>query len=457
MDEATQERVALWRLSVLGPLCSARLEHGELKALLHEAASRTYLDAEGQPVQVAARTIEDWHYAYQRQGFQGLKPRTRADCGVSRAVGKDLAELIIRAKREKPRRSIRRIIRMLERAGKVRPGVLARSSVHRLLKQQGVSWRPARGAAQERRSFLSDHVGDLWIGDALHGPLVVAPDGKLRTAYLLTQMDGASRYVVHSYFALSEDAAAQERGFREAVLKHGCPRVYYVDRGAAYVARSLWTICAELRTHLVHTAPRDCEAKGAIERWHRTWREEVGDELPDEPQALSELNALHWAWLGAEYHARPHDTTKRVPREHFLSDVEHLRPIPRHVNADEVFLHREKRMVRKDGTVRWGGDFLEVRSELCGMTVELRFAPDEPEKLPRVFVDGKFCCDCVPLDRKANNGRVRRRIQGEPAPNAEKSGLNPLQLLADEHYRRTRPAGAPLSQPNPDDDDEDDT
>ena len=45
---------------------------------------------------------------------------------------------------------------------------------------------------------------------------------------------------------------------------------------------------------------QDCEAKGVIERWHRSWRDEVGDELPDAPLPLGELNAKHWAWLAAE-------------------------------------------------------------------------------------------------------------------------------------------------------------
>src|SRR5256885_14817195 len=46
-----------------------------------------------------------------------------------------------------------------------------------------------------------------------------------------------------------------------------------------------------------------------------SWREEVGDELPDQPLPLAELNAKHWAWLSAEYHARKHSTTGRVPRD----------------------------------------------------------------------------------------------------------------------------------------------
>jgi putative transposase len=100
---------------------------------------------------------------------------------------------------------------MLELANIVRAGELRRSTVHRLLLvAHGASARPLRGPATERRSFLPEHAGDLWVGDSMHGPPAIAPDGRLRKAYLLSQIDGATRYVPHSYFALSEGAAGQE-------------------------------------------------------------------------------------------------------------------------------------------------------------------------------------------------------------------------------------------------------
>ena len=113
---------------------------------------------------------------------------------------------------------------MLERARVVRPGELSRSSVHRLLRTQGISGRPVRGPSAERRSFLSEHAGDLWVGDAMHGPKVIAPDGRLRKSYLLSQIDDATRFVPHSFFALSEGAVEHEHGFKQALLKHGRPR-----------------------------------------------------------------------------------------------------------------------------------------------------------------------------------------------------------------------------------------
>jgi putative transposase len=449
MDDKAKRDLALWRLGVLGALVSARLEHGDRRQLFQEIAARVHQMPDGRVVELSRRTIESWYYAHKRGGFEALYPCTRSDCGQSRAIAPELAALILRAKREKPRRSIKRIIRMLERARRVRRGELSRSSVHRLLQLAGVSTRPVRGPSAERRSFIAEHAGDLWVGDALHGPLVIAPDGRIRKSYLLSLIDDATRYIVHSYFALSEGAEAQEYGLKQAILKYGLARAYYVDRGSAYVAHSLRFICAELGIHLLHAGVQDAQAKGVIERWHRTWRDEVGDELPDTPLPLAELNAKHWAWLGAEYHAREHSTTGRAPREHLLAEVDQIRPVPRGVDLDAVFLHREDRTVRNDGTVRWRGGLLEVRPDLEGKRIELRFDPADETALPRVFIDNHFVCDTVPLDRLANMTRRRRRFAGDPEPFAEPSGLDPLALIEDEHYRRTRPAGA-----DPHDDDE---
>jgi transposase InsO family protein len=442
MDDDDRERIALWRLGVLGPLVSARLEHGDRRACFREAAARVHEQPDGQLVRLSARTIESWYYAHKRGGFRGLFPEVRSDRGASRAVRPEIAAIIVRAKREKPRRSIRRIIRALERAGIVRPKELTRSSVHRLLVVAGASKRPLRGPAAERRSFLVEHAGDLCIGDAMHlrAP-VIAPGGGLRKAYLLSQIDCATRYIVESELLFGEGAVEQEKGMRAGIAKGGVWRTYYVDRGSAYVAHSLRLICAELEIRLLHTGAGDAEAKGAIERWHRTWREEIEDELEPRPYHHHELAEIHAAWLSEEYHARVHDTTGRAPREHWLAELGQLRPLPRGKKLDEIFLHREMRKVRKDGTVRFSGRLLEVRAELSGREVQLRFDPAAPTALPRVFVNDVFYCDTVPLDRVRNATRIRRRNLGAPEPQAEPSGIQPLDLIVRDHRARIRPFG----------------
>lgn len=440
MQDETKRAIALWRFGVLGPLVSARLEHGDRQQYFQEAAQRVHQQPDGKRVQLSARTIASWYYRYLSGGLDALSPQDRSDRGQSRSIPPETADLVLRAKREKPRRSIRRIIRMLERARVIAPGELSRSSVHRLLQSEGISRRPVRGPSAERRSFITEHAGDLWVGDALHlHRKVVGPSGKLCKAYLLSEIDCATRFLAHSYFALSEGAVAHEYGFRQAVAKYGRPRSYYVDHGSAYIADSLKAICGELGIWLRLAGVGDASAKGVIEKWHRTWREEVEDELGDRPLTLDELNAIHWAWIGSEYHARRHDTTGRVPREHWLEEVGHLRALDPSKQLDDIFLHRERRKVRKDGTVRFGGRLLEVRAELTERWVELRFDPTDRDALPRVFVGDRFFCDTVVLDRVRNASRLRRRNLGEPDPQVEPTGLDPLGLIVREHYERIVP------------------
>jgi putative transposase len=451
MDEDEKQRIALWRFGVLGPLVSARLEHGDRRAWFRAAAERVHEHPGGRLVRLSPRTIESWYLAYRRGGLGALAPETRADCGSSRAISAEVAELLLRAKREKPRRSIRRLIRALERAGVVCPNELSRSSVHRLLQSHGISARPPRGPSAERRSFIMEHAGDLWIGDAMHGPAVLAPTGHLRKALLFSELDCATRYIIESRFVIAagERPEDHEVGLKTALRKAGLARAYYVDLGAPYVAGSLRSITGELGIRLLHAGAGDAEAKGAIERWHRTWRDEVGDELDGRVLTLAELNALHWAWLEQEYHARPHATTGRAPREHWLSEVVagHVRPLRHGIDLDEVFLHRAMRRVRKDGTLSFRGRLLEVRAELNEREVELRFDPRDPAALPKVYVEKHFFCDTVELDRVRNATRRRRRDLGKPDPQAQPSGLDPLALIARDHYARTR--GTPPAAPAP--------
>ena len=434
--------MALVRMSVLGPLISARLEHGDRARLFEEAAQRTYVGPDGKPIRVTARTVEDWYYAFQRGGFDALKPQQRSDAGTSRVISEEVGKLLVDLKLENPRRSVRRIIRMLERDGVVTKGQLKKSTVCRYLKQRGLSERPRR-AYEERRAFRHPSAGDLWMGDVMHGPRVTAPDGKERKSYLHLLLDSATRFVTGSAFRLGETAVDLEIVLKEAILRHGLPRILYLDQGAAQTAGSLRLICAELGVRLLHCRAYDPEAKGAIERLFRTFREEVLDELGERVVPLAELNSMLWSWVSAEYHRREHGGTGRQPLEHWLSQAALLRPAPRGEVLDRVFLHRVTRQVRKDATVSFKGRFLEVRPELARKQVELRFDPSRPEQLPTVFVDGEPVCDTVELDVIRNSSRRRRKVKPPTQAQRPTTGLDPLQQILSEHDRRAR---APITR-----------
>jgi transposase InsO family protein len=453
MDDKTKQDIALFRISVLGPLVSARLEHGDVLEFCREAAEHHWAWPDGTIERLSADTIRSWYYAFRRGGFAALKPKDRADLGTS-DIRPDLADLLLRAKREKPSRSCKRLIEILVRAKRAHPGELSKSSVHRLLARNKVSRIPPRGPSAERRSYLHEFAGDLLIGDVLHPKQKVIDGDRARKAYLISELDCATRYIPESDFALSEDAPDQEAGLKRVVRIHGLWRALYVDRGGAYIAHSLKLICADLEMRLLHTGSGDPEAKGAIERWHRRWRAEVESELPDYPIQLGRLREIHHAWLSRSYHETVHDTTRRRPKEHWLELVDHLRPLPAHKNLDEIFLHRATRTVSKVGTVRWLGGRLEVVSpDLANQKVELRYLPNEPDRLPKVFVDDKFVCDTVPLDLFRNAHRTRRRDLGAPDPAVVPTGLTPLEDLVAEEQRLTAPMAFLAEKETADDED----
>jgi len=444
-------RWALWRFSILGPLVSARLEHGERRTLFREIAGRTHIAPDGSAVNLSARTIEGWYYAWKKRGLEALKDSSRSDLGRS-FIRPELRERLMVLKRENPRRSIPRLIKILERTGDAAKRELSRSSVQRFLRLEGLSGRAGDAEPPERRSFRHPEPGDLWMGDVLHGPLVLS-EGRLRKSYLIAFIDSATRFVPAAEVRLSESAADHEYALKQAILKHGLPRALYLDNGAAQSSHSLQLICAELSIRLLHAEAYSPESKGAIERWNRTWREEVESELPKEPLTLEELRSRVWSWLAVEYNAREHDTTGKAPLEHWLEKTDVLRPVPPSVSLDQVFLHREHRVVRKDGTVRFRGGFLEVRSSLVGKEVELRFDPFCEKALPRVFLEGKFVCDTVPFDPISNSARRRHRPGAQAKEAFPSSGIDPLALIQREHLQRAQPPSGISFQDDTDDDD----
>jgi len=451
MEHDRRSEWALWRFSVLGPLVSARLEHGDRLAYLRQAAERLYVNPDGAAVKIPLRTLEAWYYAWRKGGLAALERASRHDRGRTR-IPERLQERLVALKREKPRRSIRRLIRLLERSKEARKGELSRSGVQRFLRSLGLSGREGLGEPIERRSFRHQEPGDLWMGDVLHGPLVLSGK-RLRKSYVIAFIDSATRFVPAAEVRLSEGAADHEHALKQAILKHGPPRALYLDNGAAQSSHSLRLITAALSIELLHTQAYDPEAKGAIERWNRTFREEVEDELPGEPLALEELQSRVWAWLSVEYNARVHTTTGRIPREDWLREPSRLRRIAPGIDLDEIFLHRERRVVRRDGTVRFRGLFLEVRSSLVGKEVELRFDPFALDALPRVYLDGKFVCDTTRLDPVKNSARKRHRPPARPERKLGDTGLDPLGLMQEEQIRRA----APPDSHDDDDNDNDQT
>jgi len=409
----TLHPMALFRLSVLGPLISRdTLAHGELKRLLRELASRSYDIPGSHRCYLSEKTIEAWFHAWKRGGIDALMPQPRRDRGVSK-LPEELQAQLLQAKQENPQRSVREICRMLEDQGVVARGTLKRTTVHRLLQRHGLS-RPSGGNSEvvERRSYEAEHAGDIWYGDVMHGPRVVI-DHRLRKTYLVSLMDDASRLIAHSAFCPGETALDIEGVLKQALLKRGLCKKLVTDNGAAYRAGSLQGICARLSIRLVYCRPYDAPAKGKLERWHRVVRAQFLSELTSRHlQSLETLNTALWAWIETVYHRREHSTLGCTPLSRWQRDLENMRSLGPFVSRlDELFYHRIRRTVRKDGTVSYQGRYFEVPYRLMGSQIQLVVDPQAGQVVGVESLDGDPLGAATPLDRYSNNHRRRHRAQ----------------------------------------------
>lgn len=405
--------VALFRLSVIGPLVSrARLEKGELKALIKQIAKQSYQTPDGRPSQLSEKTLERWYYLWRRQGVDGLEAKPRTDCGKSN-IADDIQQQILFLKQEQRSRSINTLIKLLEEQNIISRGQLSRSSVHRLLSRNGLSKRVVSDGNQiERRSFEAEYAGDIWHGDVMHGPSVMTKHGK-RKVYLVSYMDDATRLICHSSFYLSETALSIEHALKEALLKRGLPKKIIVDNGPAYRSSSMQTICSRLDIRLVYCRPYEPQGKGKLERWHRTLREEFLTEINlDDINSLDDLNSRLWVWLEHAYHQRPHSGLKHksTPLARWQQNLLKVRPLGSYArDLDAYFYHRVLRCVRKDGTLSWEGDLYEVPYEFCGQEVNLVVEPFEKKALYIECLEYKYLSPVHPLDKHANCNRRRQR------------------------------------------------
>jgi putative transposase len=217
---------------------------------------------------------------------------------------------------------------------------------------------------------------------------------------------------VHSAFCLGETALDIEGVLKQAILKRGLPHKLIIDNGPAYRAESLQTICALLEIRLIYCRPYEPEGKGKLERFHRTFRDQFLNEIDlAKIVGLADLNARLWAWLEQVYHQRPHDGLQgKTPIDRWRDDLVHVRQLGfKAEKIDDVFCHRIKRTVCKDGTLSWEGKKFEVSHERCGEKIILVIDPHMHTALRIESMFGDYLGLVTLLDKHSNLHRKRQR------------------------------------------------
>ena len=366
----------------------------------------TFRDEDGHAWQFKWRTIQTWWYWYRQNGL--VEPPQRADKGTTRKVcPEELLEAIEKVMptfRESPG-NIQAIYRACIEQGHLRREQVAPNTFRRNVKKfellKSIDAMVDGPAKKARLAFAKAHANDMWQADTLHGPYINV-GGKSMKTYLICFIDDASRVISHGQFYLADSTVNLMNCFNTAIFKRGVPKSLYFDNGSNYSSKEFTLICARLGIQLIHTPVRDGAAKGKIERFFRTTRDQyLIRNLKD--TSLDQLNTGFIDWVENTYHQRVHSTLGMSPLDRFGLDLHLQRFLTPSPFNKEIFYVEENRTVRSDNTFNLNGVRYQAPVDLRNLKIQVRFDRADKTILPIVYSNAERMGEAVNLDFTGND------------------------------------------------------
>ena len=435
------EAIALYRSGIIGALMHRELERGELRdALVALSQQRFRAPRAHSSKTYSLATLERWYYAYKARGLEGLRPQARKDKGRARELTEEQRALLLAIREEHPHASASTIVATLVTEGRLDKGAVSVATVRRLYAEHGLvrTGRDKDGSGsrgKQRLRWQADRPGALWHGDVCHGAPVLI-EGVSKPVRIHALLDDASRYVV------AIEAMHQEREvdmlslFVRALRRHGSPDALYLDNGSTYSGQALHLGCERLGTTLIHAKPYDAPARGKMERFWRTLREQCLDFIG--PLAsLHDLNVRLYAWVDQRYHTSAHASLLgRSPAQVY----EEQPPPPDALDERrlrEALTVQARRRVRKDSTLSLDGQAWETDlGFLASKLVTVSHCLVEPSEPPWIEHEGKrFVLHPV---EPVKNGHRRRTVYNLDAPHPARVSFDPPRALLDKALGRSR-------------------
>ncbi|MEA1921987.1 MAG: DDE-type integrase/transposase/recombinase [Pseudomonadota bacterium] len=398
--------VALFRYGLIADVVCLEPGAKGLYAKLKEKAALDYVIPGSSRTSIAQETLRSWIKDYRKDGFDALYPKTRTDKGRSRILSTEIEDILVEIKENDLKLSVAQVIKKARKQNQIDENQeLSESIVYRLLSNRGLmdKRKIEEPGGKDHRRFSYSHAGELFMSDVMHGPAVFTEGRKKQKAYLIAFIDDATRVIPYAEFALGEKSRDLLPVLKQAIMRRGIPKRLFVDNGSAFRSRHLAIVCARLGITLIHSKAYHAAAKGKIERWFRTIRQQFLPTLEDHQKAsLANLNQALWAYVEGEYHHNIHRTLAESPLDRWARCSERVRFPEPGVDLEEIFLAEDKRKVHKDRTISLHGKAYEAEAALVGETVILRYDPTTPGQPIQVWFKGNRYDDARLVDTLAN-------------------------------------------------------
>ncbi len=412
MTEEDAVKMAHFRYGVI---CSLLADsYLSLKSRIQDLAHREWTLPCGLVRSYTAATVEDWYYDYKKYGFNALVNPPRKDKNVQRSIPDNVAAEIERLFLAFEGMKSSNVIRLLDNGGFRPDGKPSNATLYRYFQKV----RPqSQGQVAERRAFEASKPGGLYQTDLMYGPKLkfTGPDGRVRlqNTYLIAILDDFSRMICGGQFFTDQGLMSYLTVLEQALRSRGIPDKIYCDNGQIFISSQVQRIGAELGMRVVRAKVRDAAAKGKIERFFRTVRDQFLDcTLRVEEKNIKnvdDLNRLFRLYLES-YNSREHSAIGCSPRQRWLQSPHQPRFPPEELHIDTLFLLEEERTVKKDGTISVKKLLFELFSTYSGRKVKIRYTPYDLSKI-HAFLDGEYLGIFYPLNRQGNDGLPRTRGQ----------------------------------------------
>lgn len=325
---------------------------------------------------ISRKTGYKWAKRYGREGFDGLKDRSRRPERCPHRTDERCEKALVEERKRHPTWGARKLLARLRRREPDWPWPAA-STATELLKRHGlvtprklrrrkpVPGKPLVDAAQPNEVWTADFKGEFRTGDH-------------ELCYPLTLADHHSRYLLACSGRRSIARLEAIPVFEQAFRTHGLPRAILTDSGppfsASRAARRLsrlavWWIKLGIQPLLIQ--PGHPEQNGRHERMHRTLKAETARP----PAASLEDQEEVFDRFRREYnHERPHEGIgQRAPAELYARSP---RRFPAHVPQVSYPGHFEVRRVHGNGDIHFRGHHFFVSGALSREWIGLEEVDD---------------------------------------------------------------------------------
>ena len=154
---------------------------------------------------------------------------------------------------------------------------------------------------------------------------------------------------------------------------------------------------------LSHTPVRDGAAKGKIERFFRTVRDQFLVRDLSSIQSLHELNSEFTYWVESGYHQTVHRTIGLKPLDRFALDSHLIQYLPPSNYSDELFYMETTRAVLADNTFSFCACRYEAPFDLRNRRITIRYQRKEFEADLVVYEGSERLGPALPVDFIGND------------------------------------------------------